>query len=75
MAIDAIISIQNVTPEALSFLFWKTETAPSAVIFLLMRGGILMMAVQVLSRYPKRFFKIKIPNHERLMAKNISTRR
>jgi uncharacterized integral membrane protein len=75
MAIDAIISVQNATPEALTFLFWKTETAPSVVIFLLMRARILVTAAAVLSRYLKRFFKIKIPNHERLVVKNISARR
>jgi uncharacterized integral membrane protein len=75
MAIDSIITFENATPGALTFLFWKTENAPSVVIFLLMLDGILMTAAQVLSRYLKRFFKIKIPNHERLVVKNISARR
>jgi uncharacterized integral membrane protein len=75
MAIDAIICVQNATPGAQAFLFWKTETALSAVICPLMLAGILMTAAAVLSRHLKRFFKIKIPNHERLVVKNISARR
>lgn len=75
MAIDAIISAQNATPGDLKFLFWKNETALSVVIFQFMLAGILMTAAAGLSRYLKRFFKIKIPNHERLAVKNISARR
>jgi hypothetical protein len=40
-----------------------------------MLAGILVMAAAVLSRYLKQFFEIKIPNHERLVVKNISARR
>jgi hypothetical protein len=74
-AIDAIISVQNEMPGALTFLFRKTETAPSVLISLLLLAEILMTAAAVLSRYLKRSFKAKIPNQERLIVKNISTRR
>ncbi len=47
-AIDAIISVQNATPGALTFLFRKTETAPSLLIFLLTLAEIIMTAAAVL---------------------------
>jgi len=40
-----------------------------------MLDGILMRVAAVLSRYLKRFIKIKVPNHERLVVKNIGARR
>jgi hypothetical protein len=67
MAIDVIISVQNAMP-GLSYSFsGKAETATSVVYFPVNDCRILMTTAAKLSRYLKRFFKIKIPNHEWLL--------
>ncbi len=55
VTVVAVISVQNATPVAIAFLFWKFETNLAVVIFLSLLAGLLMAAVIMLSRYMKRF--------------------
>ena len=59
VAVVAVISVQNATPVAIAFLFWKFETNLAVVIFLSLLAGIMMAAAIVLSGYMKRFLKRK----------------
>ncbi len=53
-ALVAIVSIQNATPVAVTFLFWKIETPLFVVIILSIFAGVLLAAVALISTYLKK---------------------
>ncbi len=53
-ALVAIVSIQNATPVAVTFLFWKIETPLFVVIILSIFSGVLLAAVALISTYLKK---------------------
>ena len=59
VAVVAVISVQNATPVALAFLFWKIDTSLSVVIFVSMLAGVLLAAVAALSGSLKKFLNRK----------------
>ncbi len=59
VALAAIVSVQNATPVAVTFLFWKVETPLVVVIALSIFAGLIIAAVAALSVYMKKRVKNK----------------
>jgi len=54
VALVAIVSVQNATPVAVTFLFWKAEMPLFVVIVLSILAGLLLAVVAVVSTYLKK---------------------
>lgn len=64
IAVVTIFSVQNASPVAVSFLFWKFEASLAIVIFLSVFSGILIAAIFLLSGKVKRTVKRqKLPDN------------
>lgn len=56
----AIFAIQNATPVAISFLFWKYEASLAIVILLSVLGGVIMTGAFILAVYIQRSAKKQV---------------
>ncbi len=54
VALVAIVSVQNSTPVAVTFLFWKIETPLFVVIILSILAGVLLAVAALIATYLKK---------------------
>ncbi len=54
VALVAIVSVQNPTPVAVTFLFWKIETPLFVVIILSILAGVLLAVAALISTYLRK---------------------
>ncbi|HXX57646.1 MAG TPA: LapA family protein [Thermodesulfovibrionales bacterium] len=57
VAFVAIFSVQNATPVAITFLFWRFEASLAIVIFLSVLCGVLITVIVLSSRSIRRSLK------------------
>lgn len=64
VAIVAIFSVQNASPVAISFLFWKFDASLAIVVFLSMILGAIIATVVIFSGKIRRDIKQSQEPHE-----------
>lgn len=57
IAVVAVFSVQNATPVAISFMFWKFEASLAILVFLSMLAGIVITATIIFSGRVKKYIK------------------